>query len=145
MREHLGAAASGGKVYVVGGRVGGVGNNLAAAEAFDPASGRWSAVADLPTAGHGALLSPPPPGLTGLVGDMLGYLIAPAEYVPLRSGFGAGTKYVFLAPSDYDVSFVDVVMRQHKNRPVDFRSGHRLGTAEVESALVDHPKVAEAA
>jgi hypothetical protein len=22
---------------------------------------------------------------------------------------------------------VDVVMRQHKNRPVDFRSGHRLG------------------
>ncbi|MES2584801.1 MAG: dienelactone hydrolase [Pseudomonadota bacterium] len=28
-------------------------------------------VADLPTAGHGALLSPLPPGLTGLVGDML--------------------------------------------------------------------------
>ena len=28
-------------------------------------------IADLPTAGHGALLSPPPPGLTGLVGDML--------------------------------------------------------------------------
>lgn len=28
-------------------------------------------IADLPTAGHGALLSPPPPGLTGLIGDML--------------------------------------------------------------------------
>ena len=28
-------------------------------------------IADLPTAGHGALLSPPPPGLSGLVGDML--------------------------------------------------------------------------
>jgi len=28
-------------------------------------------VADLPTAGHGALLSPLPPGLTGLVGDLL--------------------------------------------------------------------------
>ena len=28
-------------------------------------------LADLPTAGHGAMLSPPPPGLTGLVGDML--------------------------------------------------------------------------
>jgi hypothetical protein len=28
-------------------------------------------VADLPTAGHGALLSPLPPGLTGLLGDML--------------------------------------------------------------------------
>lgn len=28
-------------------------------------------IADLPTAGHGALLSPLPPGLSGLVGDML--------------------------------------------------------------------------
>lgn len=28
-------------------------------------------IADLPTAGHGALLSPLPPGLTGLVGDLL--------------------------------------------------------------------------
>lgn len=28
-------------------------------------------ITDLPTAGHGALLSPLPPGLTGLVGDML--------------------------------------------------------------------------
>jgi len=28
-------------------------------------------IADLPTAGHGALLSPLPPGLTGLIGDML--------------------------------------------------------------------------
>jgi len=28
-------------------------------------------IADLPSGGHGALLSPPPPGLGGLVGDML--------------------------------------------------------------------------
>jgi predicted dienelactone hydrolase len=28
-------------------------------------------IADLPTAGHGALLSPLPPGFTGLIGDML--------------------------------------------------------------------------
>jgi predicted dienelactone hydrolase len=28
-------------------------------------------IADLPSAGHGALLSPPPPGLTGLAGDLL--------------------------------------------------------------------------
>jgi hypothetical protein len=28
-------------------------------------------LADLPTAGHGALLSPLPPGFTGLVGDLL--------------------------------------------------------------------------
>jgi predicted dienelactone hydrolase len=32
---------------------------------------RCEHIADLPTGGHGALLSPPPPGLTGLVGDML--------------------------------------------------------------------------
>lgn len=28
-------------------------------------------IADLQTAGHGALLSPPPPGFTGLLGDLL--------------------------------------------------------------------------
>ena len=28
-------------------------------------------IADMPSGGHGALLSPPPPGLTGLIGDML--------------------------------------------------------------------------
>jgi predicted dienelactone hydrolase len=32
---------------------------------------RCELIADLPTGGHGALLSPLPPGLTGLVGDML--------------------------------------------------------------------------
>lgn len=32
---------------------------------------RCERVADMPAGGHGALLSPPPPGLTGLIGDML--------------------------------------------------------------------------
>lgn len=32
---------------------------------------RCEHIADLPTGGHGALLSPPPPGLGGLVGEML--------------------------------------------------------------------------
>lgn len=32
---------------------------------------RCEHVADLPGGGHGALLAPPPPGLTGLVGDLL--------------------------------------------------------------------------
>ncbi|MCR6478822.1 dienelactone hydrolase [Variovorax sp. ZS18.2.2] len=32
---------------------------------------RCELIADLPTGGHGALLSPPPPGLTGLIGDLL--------------------------------------------------------------------------
>jgi len=32
---------------------------------------RCERIADMPTGGHGALLSPPPPGLAGLIGDML--------------------------------------------------------------------------
>lgn len=32
---------------------------------------RCELIADMPTAGHGSLLSPLPPGLTGLIGDML--------------------------------------------------------------------------
>jgi predicted dienelactone hydrolase len=32
---------------------------------------RCELIADLPTGGHGSLLSPPPPGLKGLIGDML--------------------------------------------------------------------------
>jgi len=32
---------------------------------------RCELIADMPSGGHGALLSPPPPGLTGLIGDML--------------------------------------------------------------------------
>ncbi|WP_418123642.1 alpha/beta hydrolase family protein [Variovorax sp. 160MFSha2.1] len=32
---------------------------------------RCELIADMPTGGHGALLSPPPPGLSGLIGDML--------------------------------------------------------------------------
>jgi hypothetical protein len=32
---------------------------------------RCEHLADLPTAGHGAQLSPLPPGLTGLIGDLL--------------------------------------------------------------------------
>ena len=32
---------------------------------------RCELIADLPTGGHGTLLSPPPPGLTGLIGELL--------------------------------------------------------------------------
>jgi len=32
---------------------------------------RCELIADMPTGGHGALLSPPPPNLSGLIGDML--------------------------------------------------------------------------
>ena len=46
----MGAAAVNGKVYVAGGY--GDGSVLKSAEAFDPTTGVWSAVADMSTARH---------------------------------------------------------------------------------------------
>lgn len=48
-REHLGAAASGGKVYVVAGR--GFGRGIVGMlEAYDPATGAWTRLTDMPGA-----------------------------------------------------------------------------------------------
>lgn len=46
-REHLGAAASGGRVYVVAGRGYGRGN-VGLLEAYDPAAGAWERLPDMP-------------------------------------------------------------------------------------------------
>lgn len=48
-REHLGVATDSMRIYAVGGRTGGIGSNLPAAEAFDAGAGRWSALPDMPT------------------------------------------------------------------------------------------------
>lgn len=48
-REHLGVASVTGRLLVVGGRTGGIGSNLATAEAYDPARRAWSSLPDLPT------------------------------------------------------------------------------------------------
>lgn len=53
-REHLGVAGFDSKLYVVGGRTGGIGTNLATSEAFDPATGSWTALPDMPTARGGS-------------------------------------------------------------------------------------------
>jgi non-specific serine/threonine protein kinase len=47
-REHLAATALRGRVYAIGGRLAGYDTNLAVVEAYDPVSGRWSRLADLP-------------------------------------------------------------------------------------------------
>lgn len=52
-REHLAVAAFENAVYVLGGRTGGIGTNLAAAERFDVATQEWSRLPDLPTARGG--------------------------------------------------------------------------------------------
>jgi N-acetylneuraminic acid mutarotase len=52
-REHLAATALGGLVYAVGGRKAGYDTNLTSFEALDPRTGRWRALARLPSARGG--------------------------------------------------------------------------------------------
>ncbi len=49
-REHLGGTASGGKVYVLAGRGFGLGDRSGILEAFDPATGSWERLPDMPGA-----------------------------------------------------------------------------------------------
>jgi non-specific serine/threonine protein kinase len=46
-------AAHGNLVYAVGGRTGGIGSNLATAEVFDPATGAWRRLSEMPSARGG--------------------------------------------------------------------------------------------
>jgi Kelch motif/Galactose oxidase, central domain len=55
-REHLAAIAAGGRVYVLGGRLGGVDSNLATFEAYAP-SGRWETLPPIPDARGGSGLA----------------------------------------------------------------------------------------
>ena len=53
-REHLGVAGHDGELFVVGGRTGGIGANLDAAEALDVAAGSWRELVPMPTARGGS-------------------------------------------------------------------------------------------
>ena len=53
-REHLGVAGLDGELLVVGGRTGGIGSNLDAAEALDVAEGSWRELPPMPTARGGS-------------------------------------------------------------------------------------------
>jgi len=66
-REHMGVTSHEGFVYGIGGRAGGMTNNLDAAERFNPRTGRWRNLRALPTArgglaaaatGNGLLVAP---------------------------------------------------------------------------------------
>jgi Kelch motif/Galactose oxidase, central domain len=52
-REHLAAAALGGKVYAVAGRLGGLNSNQTLVESLTPGARRWAAAASLPDARGG--------------------------------------------------------------------------------------------
>jgi non-specific serine/threonine protein kinase len=52
-REHLAATALGGRVHAIGGRLAGYDTNLPTVEAYDPRTGRWTRLPDLPDARGG--------------------------------------------------------------------------------------------
>jgi len=67
----------------------------------------------------------------------------------IRAGRGLGTpilrSFRSIFHRDGAKKDEDVISGYGEDRRCDQRSGHRIGTAEVESALVSHPSVAEAA
>ena len=73
-------------MYVVGGRVGGVGNNLATAEVFDPGGGRWASVAELPTPRGGLAATATAGGQVVAVGGEAAATFSEAEAFDPDSG-----------------------------------------------------------
>ena len=56
-RQHLGAVSAGGRIYVVGGRLGGADRNLDLFEAYDPNRARWTTLPPVPEARGGTGLA----------------------------------------------------------------------------------------
>jgi Kelch motif len=48
-REHLASAVVNGKLYVVGGRAGGIGSNFDANEMYDPVKNTWATLESMPS------------------------------------------------------------------------------------------------
>jgi hypothetical protein len=84
-REHLGGAGFGGKVYTVGGRAGGQGN-FGAFEVFDPATGQWAKLPDLPTRRGGLSAAATCSGRIVAVGGEAEATFAEAEAFDVRTG-----------------------------------------------------------
>jgi hypothetical protein len=85
-REHLGVAAARGRLYVVGGRTGGIGSNLGAAEVFDPSNGVWSTLPDLPTPRGGMAAAATSNGLVVAAGGEADATFDEAEVLDVRRG-----------------------------------------------------------
>ncbi|HEU4396237.1 MAG TPA: kelch repeat-containing protein [Actinomycetota bacterium] len=85
-REHLGAAAAGGRVVVVGGRVRGLASNLDAAEAYDPGGRRWTALPPMPTARGGLAAAATSDGLVVAVGGEAAATFPEAEALDPLTG-----------------------------------------------------------
>jgi hypothetical protein len=75
-----------GLVYTVGGRTGGLDKNLVAVEAFDPRTGQWHQLADLPTRRGGLSAAAVANGWIVAVGGEAEATFAQAEAFDVRSG-----------------------------------------------------------
>lgn len=69
-REHLGVAGFDDKIYVMGGRTGGIGSNLSTAQSFDPAASQDAMWTDLPGV-------PTPRGGLGATATESGLIVVP--------------------------------------------------------------------
>jgi hypothetical protein len=85
-REHLGGVGYGGLVYTVGGRRGGLDTNLGAFEAYDPATGAWRRLPDLPTRRGGLAAAATCAGHLVAVGGEEKTTFAEAEMYDIRAG-----------------------------------------------------------
>jgi N-acetylneuraminic acid mutarotase len=85
-REHLGGAGYGGQVYTVGGRLGGLDSNQVAFEAFDPKTGQWRQLPDLPTRRGGLSAAATASGWVVAVGGEAAQTFPEAEAFNVREG-----------------------------------------------------------
>lgn len=85
-REHLGVAGFGGRLYVVGGRTGGIGSNLGAAEAYDPGTSEWTKLPDLPTPRGGIAAAATSNGFVVAAGGEAERTFAEAEAFDVERG-----------------------------------------------------------
>ena len=85
-REHLGGAGFGGRVYTVAGRTGGLSGNLTAVEVFDPGTGAWTALPDLPTRRGGLAAAATCNGQVVAVGGEADQTFAEAEAYDIATG-----------------------------------------------------------
>lgn len=85
-REHLGGAGFGGLVYTVGGRTGGLDTNLTAFEAYDPATGQWRTLPELPTRRGGLAATAICTGHIIAMGGEAKATFAEAEAFDVRAG-----------------------------------------------------------
>jgi hypothetical protein len=85
-REHLGGAGFDGLVYTVGGRTGGLDTNLGAFESYDPRTGHWTRLPDLPTRRGGLAAAATCNGLVVAVGGEAEATFAEAEAFDVRAG-----------------------------------------------------------